>query len=299
MDGSEPSRAFSFAFLSLLAAIALAAAGTGSALRAADLPAAPSAGSQPARSAPSGPRSAPGSSQAGDLPTPPAVSSLPAAGNSPAIEEWLNQTVRLPDTTQAFDKPSSDGRSLARIRAGAEIKAIGLVADKHWVQIELPDHSLAYVPRAAIEFENGPVAPSAPAVGQGGAPAGAEAAAPPPATSPPTAAAAPGVIHGSVTRVPNAATLVVGDQRLRLSGIDPGKQEALPPFENWVRGQGALTCEPDAQTGRYHCFTGGGLDVAEAAILNGAGRVGDGATPAYRESETQARTAKRGLWTEP
>ena len=143
------------------------------------------------------------------------------------------------------------------------------------------------MPRAAIEFENGPAAPSAPAAGQGGAPSGAEAAAP------------PSVIHGPVTRVPNAATLVVGDQRLRLSGIDPGPQEALPPFENWVRGQGALTCEPDAQTGRYHCFTGGGVDVAEAAILNGAGRVGDGATPAYRESETQARTAKRGFWTEP
>jgi endonuclease YncB( thermonuclease family) len=207
--------------------------------------------------------------------------------NPTAITEWLNQTVRLSDTTEAFDKPSSDGKSSGRIRAGAEIKAIGLVADKHWVQIELPDHSLAYVSRAAIEFEKGPVTPSAPGAGQGGAPAGAEAA------------VAPSVIHGAVIRVPNAATLVVGDQRLRLSGIDPGPQTALPPFENWVRGQGALTCEPDAQTGRYHCFTGGGVDVAEAAILNGAGRVGDGATPAYRESETQARTAKRGFWTEP
>jgi endonuclease YncB( thermonuclease family) len=223
-----------------------------------------------------------------------------AAEPKPAVEEWLNQNVRLHDTVQAVDRPSSDGKPSGEIRAGAEVKAIGLVAGKHWVQIELPDHSLAYVPMTAIEFENDAVAPSAPAAARSAAPTGAEAAPPPTTTSPAaTPAAAPGVIRGPVTRVPNAATLVVADQRLRLSGIDPGPDEALAPFENWVRGQGALMCEPDAQTGRYRCLTSGGVDVAEAAILNGAGRVGDGASPEYRASETQARTAKRGLWGEP
>ena len=223
----------------------------------------------------------------------------PAQGlAAPAVEEWLNQNVRLHDTVQAVDRPSSDGKPSGEIRAGAEVKAIGLVAGKHWVQIELPDHSLAYVPMAAIEFENDAGAPSAPAAARGAAPTGAEAA---PTTTPPaaTSAAASGVIRGPVTRVPNAATLVVADQRLRLSGIDPGPGEALSPFESWVRGQGVLMCEPDAQTGRYRCLTSGGVDVAEAAILNGAGRVGDGASPEYRASETQARTAKRGLWGEP
>ena len=88
----------------------------------------------------------------------------------------------------------------------------------------------------------------------------------------------------------------MGDQRIRLSGIDPGPPTVLPPFETWVRAQGALQCEPEAQTGRYRCFTSNGVDVAEAAILNGAGRVGDGATPAYRERETDARQTHRGLW---
>jgi endonuclease YncB( thermonuclease family) len=223
-----------------------------------------------------------------------------AAEPAPAVEEWLNQNVRLHDTVQAVDRPSSDGKPSGEIRAGAEVKAIGLLAGKHWVQIELPDRSLAYVPMAAIEFENDVVAPSAPAAARGAALTGGEAA-PPPTTTPPvvTPAAAPGAIRGPVTRVPNAATLVVADQRLRLSGIDPGPGEALAPFESWVRGQGALMCEPDAQTGRYRCFTSGGVDVAEAAILNGAGRVGDGAKPEYRDSETQARTAKRGLWGKP
>jgi hypothetical protein len=207
----------------------------------------------------------PGPSPARDIALPSGSPPSPLTASPPAIVEWLNQTVRLLDTTQAFDRPSSDGKPSAHISAGAEIKAIGLVADKNWVQIEQPDHSLAYVPRAAIEFEHGPVASSAPAARQR---AYTSAQAP-----------APGVIHESVTRVPNATTLVVGDQRRRLSGIDSGPQEALPPFENGVRGQGALTGEPDAQTGRYHYFTGGGFDGAEAAILNGAGPVGDGATP--------------------
>jgi endonuclease YncB( thermonuclease family) len=99
--------------------------------------------------------------------------------------------------------------------------------------------------------------------------------------------------------VPNAATLVVGDQRLRLAGIDPGPPAALGSFEKWVEAQGALDCEQQAQTGRYRCLTGGAIDVAQAAILNGAGRVGDGASPAYRVSETEARIAKRGLWGQP
>jgi endonuclease YncB( thermonuclease family) len=114
-----------------------------------------------------------------------------------------------------------------------------------------------------------------------------------------TAFAAEQAVHGTVSKVPNAATLVVGDQRIRLAGIDPGPEAALAQFEKWVKAQGVLDCEPEAKTGRYRCLTGGGIDVAQAAILNGAGRVGDGASPAYRESETQARLEHRGLWKGP
>jgi endonuclease YncB( thermonuclease family) len=276
MDASKPFGAVSFAFLSLLAAIALAAVGAGSGLRAEDsaLPPAPSAGSQPARSAPSGPR--------------PAASSLPAPGTSPTIEEWLNQTVRLRDTAQALDRPSSDGKPAGLIRGGAEVKAIGIIAGRQWVQVELPDRVLAYIPSGAVELNDNPAASSA---GNG----------PEPATKPTAGAISPettppAIVRGPVTRVPNAATLVVADQRVRLSGIDPGPPTVLAPFENWIRAQGVLQCEPDAQTGRYHCFTSSGVDVAEAAILNGAGRVGDGAAPSYRERETDARQAHRGLW---
>ncbi|HEY1261789.1 MAG TPA: hypothetical protein VGF34_21275 [Stellaceae bacterium] len=226
---------------------------------------------------------------AGNAAEPAAAAS--AAAPSPAIEEWLNQKIRLRDTVQARDRPAADGKPAGEIRAGAEAQAIGLVAGKRWVRIELPDRSLVYVPRDAIEFESN-AAPPAAAKSAAGQPTAAP-------TPPPSAASGVGTIHGPVTKVPNAATLVVADQRIRLSGIDPGPEKDVRGFESWVRGQGALTCEPDAQTGRYRCFTGAGVDVAEAAILNGAGRVGDGAPPAYRESETAARQGKRGLWGQP
>jgi endonuclease YncB( thermonuclease family) len=233
-----------------------------------------------------------------------------AANAAPAVEEWLNQPVHLRATVQAMSRPSPDAQPAGEIRAGAEVKAIGLVAGKHWVEIELPDHSQAYVPREAVAYETNS---SEPPVGQQASPAAAAPAAVPASTaasavppgpaaasSPPVApASVAGQIRGKVARVPNAATLVVGDQRIRLSGIDPGPAEFLGPFESWVRNQGDLVCDPDAQTGRYHCFTGSGVDVAQAAILNGTGRVGDGASPEYRDSETQARDAKRGLWAQP
>jgi endonuclease YncB( thermonuclease family) len=234
----------------------------------------------------------PNSSQAGTPAPPAAPPSPPTGSNAPAIAEWLNQTVRLRDTVEALDQPSSDGKAAGRVRAGAKVKAIGIITGRQWVQIELPDQRLAYIPSGAIELNDNSTARSPE---DGPEPAAAKTAG---ATSPETTST-PATVRGPVTRVPNAATLIVADQRVRLSGIDPGPSTALAPFENWVRAQGVLQCEPDAQTGRYRCFTGGGVDVAEAAILNGAGRVGDGATPAYRDSETQARTAKRGFWTEP
>ncbi len=241
---------------------------------------------------------------------PPVTLAAPTDLSTPAVDEWLNQTVRLRQTAQAMSRPASEGKSLGEIRSGAEVKAIGLVAGRQWVKIELPDHSQAYVPREAIEYETNPGEPRRSAGVQDAArPTSATApsrtstgssAAPPQAgeaTGPQTAsAAAPNTIRGKVTRVPNAATLVVGDQRIRLSGIDPGPIDDLGPFDSWVRGEGELVCTPDAQTGRYRCLTGSGVDVAQAAILNGTGRVGDGALPEYRDSETQARNEKRGLW---
>lgn len=294
MNGHVTGGAYRSGCLSLLVAAALAAFGAGSGWSAegGTAPIVPSTTPEPARSAPPGPPPVPDSSQAGTLAPPPAASPAPLTGNTPTIAEWLNQTVRLRDTVEALDQPSSDGKAAGRIRAGAEVKAIGIITGRQWVQIQLPDQRLAYVPSGALELNDNSAARSPE---HGSEPAAATTAG---ATSPETISTA-ATVRGPVTRVPNAATLVVTDQRVRLLGIDPGPVTVLAPFESWIRAQGALACEPEAQTGRYRCFTASGVDVAEAAILNGAGRVGDGATPSYREREAEARQGHRGLWQGP
>jgi endonuclease YncB( thermonuclease family) len=290
INGRITVGAFRTRLLSSLVVTALAAFGAGSGWTAEGgaAPAVPSATSEPAHSVPSAPP-VPDTSQTGAGPTPLAASPSPPTGNPPTIAEWLNQTVRLRDTVEALDQPSSGGKTAGRIRAGAEVKAIGIIAGRQWVQIELPDQRSACIPSGAVELNDNSAARSPEHRPE---PAAATTAG---ATSPETTST-PATVRGPVTRVPNAATLVVTDQRIRLLGIDPGPPTVLAPFESWIRAQGALACEPEAQTGRYRCFTASGVDVAEAAILNGAGRVGDGATPGYREREAEARQGHRGLW---
>jgi endonuclease YncB( thermonuclease family) len=46
----------------------------------------------------------------------------------------------------------------------------------------------------------------------------------------------------------------------------------------------------------YRCFTATGEDIAEAALLAGIGRAGEGATAAYQSAESNARRMGKGLW---
>src|SRR5690348_11953719 len=141
------------------------------------------------------------------------ASAAGADSDEPAIGEWLNQTLQMRETVEAVDRPAPDGKPSGRIRAGAEVKAIGVVAGGDWVQIELPDGTHAYLRRTAVELATAatPRPPSAQ-----------------PAASQSAVEAAPAVIRGPVTKVPNAATVVVAEHRIRLSGIDPGPFSALP-----------------------------------------------------------------------
>ncbi len=106
----------------------------------------------------------------------------------------------------------------------------------------------------------------------------------------------PPQLEGAVTTIIDAAHLVVAGQQIRLIGVDPGPADAIAPFEKWLRAHATLTCEPSPRTGRYRCLTTNGVDVAEAALLNGAAQVADDAAPIYREREAEARQAGRGLW---
>ena len=225
--------------------------------------------SAPTAAAPEPPASAPDKGPAADPKADakvvePTKTDAAAPAEQVTLSQQINDMVRVRETVEALDRPDPAGKALGRLRPGVKIKAIGVVEGGKWVQIELPNKNTAFVPIGPL------------AIGEN-------------ATELPK-------LSGPVTGVPNAASLVIDKQTIRLSGIDPGPPGALGAYESWVKGHGVLACEPVADTGRYRCLTSTGVDVAEAAILNGAGRVGDGASAVYREREKAAREQKKGLW---
>jgi len=106
----------------------------------------------------------------------------------------------------------------------------------------------------------------------------------------------PEVVKGLVTDVRDVATWVVDGRTVRLFGIDPGPPRLLASLVNWVRAKGAVECLPQEPTQLYRCFTATGEDIAEAALLAGIGRAGEGATAAYQSAESNARRMGKGLW---
>ena len=106
----------------------------------------------------------------------------------------------------------------------------------------------------------------------------------------------PEVVKGLVTDVRDVATWVVDGRTVRLFGIDPGPPKLLASLVNWVRAKGAVECLPQEPTHLYRCFTATGEDIAEAALLAGIGRAGEGAKAAYQSAESNARRMGKGLW---
>jgi endonuclease YncB( thermonuclease family) len=104
------------------------------------------------------------------------------------------------------------------------------------------------------------------------------------------------VINGPVTDVRDVATWVVDGRTVRLFGIDPGPPKLLASLVNWVRAKGAVECLLQVPTQLYRCFTTTGEDIAEAALLAGIGRAGEGARAAYQSAESNARRMGKGLW---
>lgn len=104
-------------------------------------------------------------------------------------------------------------------------------------------------------------------------------------------------LTGSVLGVIDAATLVMGERQVKLQGVDPGPVELLASFASWIQSRSPLTCQEEAATrGVYRCRTSNGVDLAEAAILNGLGRAAADANALYKQRESEAQQAHRGLW---
>lgn len=103
-------------------------------------------------------------------------------------------------------------------------------------------------------------------------------------------------VSGAVTRVVDAATLVVGTRTIRLGAVEAGPVRFVEVVRPWLTGAASpLTCErrPDAA---FDCFSADRRDVGETMILNGLARAGAGAPAYYLEAQDKAKQAKKGLW---
>ncbi len=103
-------------------------------------------------------------------------------------------------------------------------------------------------------------------------------------------------VSGAVTRVVDAATLVIGARTVRLGALDPGPLRFLDVVRPWLTGAASpVTCErrPDAA---FDCFSADRRDLGETMILNGLARAGAGAPGFYLEAQDKARQGKKGLW---
>lgn len=99
-------------------------------------------------------------------------------------------------------------------------------------------------------------------------------------------------------RVENTATLVVNGRTLALADVLPTDKTQAAILQDFLRiqGENKVACARKAPAKRWTCKTPKGIDVAEAAILNGAAKAAPDASAQYRKSEAEARARNAGIW---
>jgi 1A family penicillin-binding protein len=122
------------------------------------------------------------------------------------------------------------------------------------------------------------------------------AAAPHPA-APSAAPAPPPTVLRGVPKVADTATLVFPDGIAHLQGVAGEKGELAHELENYIRGREVVCRATEPGTAQYRCDLGN-IDVAEAVVLNGAGRVAANASERLLGAEQKAQAAGRGIWRE-
>ncbi len=287
----------------------------------------------------------------------PAASFDPALPGATNIAAALNQSLLMAGTADARTEPRADAPVLIRLDKGNADKVTAIMAGQLWLQVELSDHQLAYIPAAAL-----PQAVSAAGLGADATAAGGPA--PAPASGPPSfmadaetltaasrtaiyaapdptapvqgvlpagtkvqivakstdgqwgwlqttdgnpayvrmaslsatgaAATLPDTITGRV-KVLTTASLVVDGQRIGLYGVKGMGGSYARQLRALIDSRGGvLTCT--RRDALYVCSLPGNLDIARAALYNGAAHPADDASPDYREQADSARLARRGVW---
>ncbi len=104
-------------------------------------------------------------------------------------------------------------------------------------------------------------------------------------------------LQGSPTLITTSRIRING-LTVELFGIEGFKGKSLASMKSFIKEQGDdITCVRNADT-VYKCETSTKLDIASAALLNGAAKVNHQAPEAYKKYESDAKVNKRGIWGE-
>jgi membrane peptidoglycan carboxypeptidase len=113
----------------------------------------------------------------------------------------------------------------------------------------------------------------------------------------PRAAAQPPTVLRGVPKVADTATLVFADGIAHLQGVAGEKGEFAHQLEHYIRGREVVCRAIEPGTAQYRCDLDN-IDIGEAVLLNGAGRVAANASGRLIDAEQKAQAAGRGVWRE-
>jgi len=227
----------------------------------------------PAAIPPAAPAPAAATPAAAPQPATPATESAPENANlssqDVASVEFtkLEQPFSLVRDSAAYVSASGDAPQMYPLRAGTAFTAAEKSSDGKWVIGLTEDGQAAYLQAADL----GPYDPSRQ---------------PKPEQ--------PAMVSGAAVVV-DTATLTINGQTINLSGVKGETGNYATQLQQLITAQGpAVNCEQ--QSDGYLCKLPSGIDIARAALYNGAAEPSDSASDDYRAQADAAKAARRGIW---
>jgi hypothetical protein len=219
------------------------------------------------------PQQPPPSYAAPQQPPPPyaAPQSPPPSAGEPAPPELqftaLVQAFTFVRDSAAYVAARLDAPQMYPLRAGTSVMSAARSTDGRWIIALTEDGRAAYLPADDL----GPYDPNrAPGPEQ------------------------PPVVSGEA-QVVDTATLIVNGQRLALAGVEGEGGEYARQLQSLIASQGGrVSCAPQGRG--FVCQLANGMDIARAALYNGAARAADDASEDYRQQAESARSGRRGIW---
>ncbi len=187
-----------------------------------------------------------------------ACPALSAEAHPPAPEIPIDRDATILQKTTVYAAPSDSAPAVALLRSGVEVRVLAAAEERGWLKIELPDGKIAFAPSAAF---------------------------------------APSIIVGHPI-VRDTATLVVSQRDIHLFGVHGEGGDLADGLQHFISDNGGFVVCERQDEGHYVCTLPANMDVAMAALLNGAARATTDAPEPYRDQQVRAQQYKRGIWGE-